>query len=165
MKLVSKKNIYLSLLSIFLSAGIGTSFGQSACCSSKAPEKTKTSSCSSKESKKSTSGCSPSGCRGAKTKFGEAKVISDLRLDLIDLKAKMEASKTVEFEARSYDIHGIIGETDDESLEIIIREFKIVQKAFEKSLNLKVSEEKIPSKKAKQIVWLKDRIKNLSTKL
>lgn len=77
-------------------------------------------SCGTAATNETTSGCLPSSCRGAKTKFGEAKVISNLRGDLVALKTKMEKSTTPRFDASSYDIHGIVGETDDESLQIIV---------------------------------------------
>lgn len=112
-------------------------------------------------SDESTSGCSPSACRGAKTKFGEAKVISNLRLDLIDLKAGMEKSVVHTFDTRSYDIHGIIGKTDDESLDIIIMEVKIVEKEIAEKLNKKLAVFQLPENKAKQIQYLTNRIKGL----
>ena len=108
-----------------------------------------------------TSGCTPSNCRGAKTKFGEAKVISELRLNLIDLKAEMEQSKSPAFEARSYDIHGIVGETDDESLDILVKEVKIVEAAIAEKLNQPTSDFVLPENKAKQISYLNARIEVL----
>lgn len=134
---------------------------QTSCCSStakkdKTQEKPKT-----EVTKLATSGCSPSGCRGAKTKMGEAKVISNLRLNLIDLKAEMETSKQPKFDARSYDIHDIIGKTDDESLKLIIKEIKIVESAFNKELNYSAEAFQLPKNKAKQIKYLTDRIKTL----
>ncbi|WP_420601764.1 hypothetical protein [Flagellimonas sp.] len=120
-------------------------------------------SCESKvaEAGESTSGCSPTACRGAKTKFGEAKVISNLRLELIDLKAGMEKSAVSTFDSRSYDIHGIIGQTDDESLNIIIKEVKIVEKEIAQKLNKRLAEFQLPDSKAKQIQYLSNRIKGL----
>ena len=116
-------------------------------------------------SAESTSGCSPTGCRGAKTKFGEAKVISTLRLDLIALKAEMEKSKKLAFDARSYDIHGIVGETDDESLQIILKEVEIIETAFAEKLNYKVVVLALPDNKAKQVSYLSDRINTLKKTL
>ena len=113
----------------------------------------------------STSGCSPTACRGAKTKFGEAKVISKLRLALIDLKADMEKSVLPSFDARSYDIHGIVGETDEESLEIIVKEVKIVEKEISEKLNQKLAVFQLPENKAKQIRYLSNRIKGLKALL
>ena len=139
-------------LAILLPLIFGLSFGvykmafSSACCGS---------------SEDGTSGCSPSACRGAKTKFGEAQVISDLRLDLIALKSDMEQSSSPEFEARSYDIHDIIGDNDDESLEIIIREVKVVENAFVEKLDYNSTEFVLPDNKAKQIQYLSSRIESL----
>lgn len=141
------------------------SIAQTACCSkekksSEAPVKTST-----KVSKPLTSGCSPSGCRGAKTKLGEAKVISTLRLDLIDLKATMEKSNQPKFETRSYDIHDIIGNTDDESLQIIVKEIKIIEQAFTKEFNYKTQPLELPKNKAKQVKYLSRRIETLKDTL
>ena len=108
-----------------------------------------------------TSGCTPSNCRGAKTKFGEARVISELRLDLIALKSEMEQSKTPTFDERSYDIHGIIGDSDDESLEIIINEIKLIEDAFAEKLEYKTNGFELPSNKAKQIDFISERINTL----
>ncbi len=108
-----------------------------------------------------TSGCTPSNCRGAKTKFGEAKVISDLRLNLIDLKSELESSNDVTFDPRAYDIHGIIGDNDDESLEIIVKEVKIVEEEIIQKLDQQLAAFELPENKAKQIQYLNGRIKSL----
>ncbi len=113
----------------------------------------------------STSGCSPSSCRGAKTKFGEAKVISNLRGDLIALKAAMENSSFPKFEARSYDIHGIVGENDDESLKIIVDELKIMEKDFSVKTTYSPVSFDLPKTKAKQIAYLENRIDILKKNL
>ncbi|WP_299554539.1 hypothetical protein [Seonamhaeicola sp.] len=117
--------------------------------------------CCNKASAKATSGCSPSECRGAKTKFGEAKVITELRQDLIALKADMEQSKQPMFDQRSYDVRGIIGASDDESIEIIVRELRVIEKAFADMLDYKAMAFKLPENKAKQVVYLSERIKSL----
>ncbi len=109
----------------------------------------------------STPGCSPSACRGAKTKFGEAKVISTLRLDLIALKADMEKSSKPAFDPRSYDIHDIIGETDEESLAIMVREVKLIETVFTEKLNHQFSDFTLPKSKAKQVKYLSVRIQDL----
>lgn len=150
-------------------------FAQTSCCTTKKDE-VKSSCCETKKDKsscktqtaskeKSTSGCTPSECRGAKTKFGEAKVISNLRADLIALKADMENSTKPSFNARSYDIHDIIGETDDESIQIIVKEVKIIEKAFKNKANYKMSNFELPESKAKQISYLKNRIGTLKKEL
>lgn len=110
------------------------------------------------ESIESTSGCKPSSCRGAKTKFGEAKVISTLRTHLIALKAEMEASKTPKFEERSFDIHDIVGETDEESLGIIIREVKLMENDFSNKTSFRPLIFSLPENKAKQVKYLENRI-------
>ncbi|MDY8134346.1 hypothetical protein [Aquimarina sp. 2201CG5-10] len=131
-------------------------------CSKKHNDKSKTTcATSATASDISTSGCSPSSCRGAKTKFGEAKIITTLRSNLIALKANMEKSKKINFEARSYDIHGIVGKTDEESLVIITKEVKIVEQAFSEKLNYKTPEFILPESKAKQVVYLTNRIEAL----
>lgn len=112
-----------------------------------------------------TSGCAPSACRGSKTKFGEAKVISNLRLNLIALKAEIEKSKKPSFDSRTYDIHGIVGKTDDESIQIIAKEVKIIEKVFSSKLNHKVLAFSLPENKAKQVSYLDHRIKDLKNTL
>ncbi len=111
--------------------------------------------------KESTSGCLPSACRGAKTKYGEAKVITQLRTDLIELKAGMEKSKSPSFDAKSYDIHGIVGNTDDESLDIIVREIQVVEKAFAEKANYNAPKFALPESKAKKVQYLSQRIQEL----
>ena len=136
-----------------------TAIAQSSCCAKdkESAEKT-TACCSSSSAKEATSGCTPSACRGAQTKFGEAKVITTLRSNLISLKAEMEKSSQPVFDARSYDIHGIVGESDDESLEIIVREVQLIENAFIEKLNHQASEFSLPENKAKQVQYLSTRI-------
>jgi len=112
-----------------------------------------------------TSGCTPSNCRGAQTKFGEAKVITDLRVNLIELKSELEKSTNVEFNPRSYDIHGIVGDSDDQSIEIIVKEVKIVEDEIVDKLNQKVVAFELPENKAKQIQYLNGRIESLQQAL
>lgn len=112
-----------------------------------------------------TSGCNPSSCRGAKTKFGEAKSITDLRMKLIDLKAEMETYEKVEFPERSYSVHGIVGETDDESLQIIVDEVKLIESNFIKKFNLELDEFETPENKAKQVAYLTQRIETFQEAL
>lgn len=128
---------------------------QSSCCSKDKQEQN--SACCSSASNTQTSGCSPSNCRGAKTKFGEAKVITNLRAELIAVKAEMEKSKRPVFSERSYDIHGIVGESDEESIAIIAREIQVMEAEFAKS---KAGFEafELPEQKAKQIQYLRARI-------
>lgn len=117
--------------------------------------------CCSKAKKTETSGCSPSNCRGATTKFGEAKVITNLRKELIALKADMEKSTSPVFSKRSYDIHGILGESDDESIAIIAREVQLIEKEFSEKKKEQFKAFDLPENKAKQVRFLKDRIKGL----
>lgn len=121
-----------------------------ACCSSEAKSEVRT------------SGCTPSNCRGAQTKFGEAKVITDLRSELIAIKAIMEKSESPKFDARSYDIHGIVGEDDASSMKIIIDELQIVENAFAATTDYKAGPLELPENKAKQIVYLKERMAKLN---
>lgn len=157
LKLIFKTSLFCLLTFLFSNV----TQAQTACCSSKvstpkscAPAKTTTKTAA----KETTSGCNPSACRGAKTKFGEAKVISELRLSLIALKGEMETYDKVKFPQRSYDIHGIIGESDDESLAIIEKEVKIVEEQFVEKFNLKLATTNIPENKAKKVKYLSERI-------
>ncbi|PRX56306.1 hypothetical protein CLV81_0301 [Flagellimonas meridianipacifica] len=111
------------------------------------------------------SGCTLSACRGAKTKFGEAKIITDLRLSLIDLKSMMENHEGISFDPRSYDIHGIVGETDEESLQIIKDEIEIIQKEFSEKLNKQLTKVDFPKNKAKQVSLLQSRLSDLKKRL
>lgn len=114
---------------------------------------------------KATSGCSPSSCRGAKTKFGEAKVISELREKLIAIKANLEKSSDPVMSKRSYDIHDIVGETDEESLLILIRELKTIEGELSEKTNYKVEEFELPSNKARQVRYINERMDALDTAL
>lgn len=114
------------------------------------------------KSDKAASGCQPSSCRGAKTKFGEAKVISNLRTSLVVVKAKMEKSKSPKFAPSSYDVHGIVGKTDEESLQIIVKELKLMEKEFSNKTPYKPLAFLLPENKAKQIKYLEDRIESLN---
>lgn len=111
----------------------------------------------------STSGCAPSSCRGAQTKFGEAKVISSLRANLVQLKTAMEKSNSPKFNSRSYDIHGIVGDSDEESLQIIIREVQLIEKEFSNKTNFKPLKFTLPKSKAKQISYLNNRLSEVQT--
>lgn len=110
-------------------------------------------------------GCTPSACRGAKTKFGEAKAISDLRLSLIALKSKMERHSTINFNPRSYDVHGIVGETDDQSLLIIKNEIEIIEKELIQKLNVQFPDNEFPTNKAKQVAALRAKLSILGKAL
>ncbi len=158
MKLLLKKVFFTTSLlgGLFFSTN---GFAQSACCTKGKKASDKVACCSSADQQ--TSGCSPSACRGAKTKFGEAKVIGDLRLSLIALKADMEKSTNPRFDQRSYDIHGIVGNTDDESLNIIAKEVMLVENAFAEKLNYESLEFSLPENKAKQVKYLSTRIAKL----
>lgn len=120
------------------------------------------SSCDSKISiEEKTPGCTPSACRGAQTKFGEAKVISELRKQLIDLKAKMEVSVTHAFEERTYSVHRLLGKTDEESLQIIAEEVKIIENAFLKAMDADFPVITATENRAKMVQALKLRIEQL----
>ncbi|WP_420399697.1 hypothetical protein [Flagellimonas sp.] len=161
---LSFKSIFFSALLMLMSHMV---FAQSNCSTADTNGEKSAKSCESKVATagESTSGCSPTACRGAKTKFGEAKVISTLRLDLIDLKVGMEQSVVHGFDAQSYDIHGIIGKNDEESLNIIIKEVKVVEKEIAEKLNKRLAEFQLPENKAKQIQYLSNRIKGLKALL
>ena len=84
---------------------------QTSCCDGEAKDKTtctteqktdKKASCDpDKATAKATSGCLPSSCRGAQTKFGEAKVISNLQ------KAKKQKKYSKRF--KQYCFVGLVG--------------------------------------------------------
>ncbi|UTW63100.1 hypothetical protein KFE98_02790 [bacterium SCSIO 12741] len=151
MKTIKKLVIATSLMGMGLLFTNGAQ-AQKACCASKS---------SKSEKAESTSGCNPSNCRGAQTKFGEAKVITSLRDDLIALKAEMEKSTDPKFDERSYTIHDIVGESDDESLKIIAREVQVVEKELSSKMKVKVDAFEMPEEKAQQVQYLKGRIEVL----
>lgn len=164
MKIFSRKMLFM--LPLVLGSFLGTDLmAQTSCCTKGKTSETAKACCSSKSSTAATSGCTPSACRGAKTKFGEAKVISNLRLSLIELKASMEKSTQPKFEARTYDIHGIIGNTDDESLAIIAKEVKLIETAFAKKKRYKTTRFTLPEQKAQQVRYLSTRIDQLKQAL
>ena len=167
------KSLFLAVLFCF--AGFNSGIAQSSSCCSKA--KSSSTACSPKDakaktaccattSKETTSGCTPSNCRGAKTKFGEAKVISDLRSKLYGLKADMEKSERTKFPERSFSVHGIIGETDIESLNIIAVEVEIIEATFEEA-GFKIEKTNLDDSisNAKKLSYLSDRITYLNNSL
>jgi len=160
MKTNRKSILTVAILSLGML--IGTSAQAQTCCSKKAEAKK---CCSTGHAESSanteTSGCAPSSCRGAQTKFNEAKVITTLRADLIALKAEMEKSQSPAYSERSYDIHGIVGETDEESIEIIAREVKLVEAELAAKAKISVKEFNLPEQKAAQIKYLNQRIEAL----
>ena len=136
---------------------------QTNCCDTKKSEEN--SACCNTDKKEQTSGCTPSNCRGAQTKFGEAKVITSLRKELISLKARMEESQDPEFTARSYDIHGIVGESDEASIQIISGEVQLIEGEISKKMKRQFSSFTLPANKAKQVSYLSGRIKTLHSLL
>ena len=108
-----------------------------------------------------TSGCAPSSCRGSQTKFGEAKTITLLRQDLVALKTKMEQSLNPKFSPRSYDVHGIVGNSDDQSLQLIATEVDIIEAEFVDKTPYTTALVMPKSNKAKQLQHLKKTIANL----
>lgn len=166
------KFLFLSIILCFF--GSNSSFAQSKACCSK--DKTASAACNKNSKaktaccatapKETTSGCTPSNCRGSKTKFGEAKVISDLRLQLFGLKAAMEKSEDTKFSERSYSVHGIIGETDSESLNIIADEVKVIETAFENAkIAFQNTDAETPESSAKLVRHLSSRITYLNSLL
>jgi len=134
MKLSLKSILFITLVLFSFSEA----FSQKSCCpkgskqalicATKSNSTTKTACCSSTTAaKETTSGCTPSNCRGAKTKFGEALVISNLRLNLISLKAKLESHSDYSFTDNAISVHDIIGETDEQSLDIITDHVSLIE--------------------------------------
>ena len=112
--------------------------------------------------KETTSGCTPSNCRGAKTKFGEAHVISNLRLNLVSLKAKLEGHSNYSFSENAISVHNIIGETDEHSLAIITDHVALIESEV---LHITKSELQLvewSDNKAIKVKQLDERIKALN---
>ena len=93
-------------------------------------------------------GCVPSSCRGGQTKFGEAKVITDLRSQLIIVKSRMKLSPAVEFSPRSY---------------IIMEEVERIENEFYSKLGTSFQKFDPPNGKAKQARYVKKRLDYLLT--
>ena len=108
--------------------------------------------------KAETAGCKPSSCRGAQTKFGEAKVITQVRQSLITLKAAMEQHTAPAFAESTYSMHNIVGDTDDESLAIIAQHVALIEQEFSTTLNQHFKPFSLPDNKAKQVQYLAARI-------
>ncbi len=121
--------------------------------------------CCTKSAKETTAGCTPSNCRGAKTKFGEAKVISNLREKLVALKAKLEDYPSHKFSNQAITVHEIIGETDDESIKIVSNHLAIIESEVYGFRNQKLPEIKPVENKAKQVQQLQERINTLNSVL
>lgn len=119
-------------------------------------------SCCTKNVKETTSGCTPSNCRGAKTKFGEAKVITKLRQNLINLKAKMENYNAFEFSNKAITVHGIVGETDNESLDIISNHLTVIELEIYSLIKQEIPKVEPAKNKAVQVKQLGDRISTIS---
>lgn len=169
--------IKIFLCSALFVAGINSSYAQTACCAKGSKEQMKcatadgdtkataSKACCAPSAKATTSGCTPSNCRGAKTKFGEAKVISELRLNLVALKAKMEKHEDHSFSAAAISVHDIIGASDEESLQIVAEQVSIIEPEI-----LAVSSEQLPAltasdNKAIQVKHLRERITALTEML
>lgn len=137
------------------------------CCASTAKKSVKNSAkvCCASAPKETTSGCTPSNCRGAKTKFGEAKVISTLRLELIELKAKMEHHKQLKFSDAAISVHDIIGETDDESLKIVANHVAIIESEITTLTEHHIKTSELAQNKAVQVKQLREKISMLSNLL
>lgn len=114
--------------------------------------------CSTAGKKQTTSGCTPSNCRGAKTKYGEAKVISELRLNLIALKAKMEKHERLEFSQEAISVHDIIGDTDDQSLEIVTEQVALIQSEIMRLTDAELPDPELSTNKALKVKQLSDLI-------
>ena len=162
-----QKKLFLSTFILLFTLFSTQAFAQSSCCAKGKEGSSKSDACCSSASTATTetSGCSPSNCRGAQTKFGEAKVITTLRESLVSLKADMELSTEPVFDKRTYDIHGIVGESDEQSLQIIVAEVKLIEKYFSENLNKSARKFKLPKNKAKQVAYVGVRIDELKTQL
>lgn len=153
---------------LLLFVGLNNLTAQKACCSTSNADKincetkSEDKACCATTAAESTSGCTPSNCRGAKTKFGEAKVISELRASLIALKAKMEKHEQLAFSEEAISIHNIIGETDEESLQIVHSHVEVIEEEVQKLMNKSIPNMEASANKAKQVMQLQERISNLT---
>lgn len=73
----------------------------------------------------------------------------------------MEKSESPNFEAKSYDIHGIVGDSDKESLDILVKEVQIVEEELSNKLNFNPAQFELPDNSAKQVAYLDERIDEL----
>lgn len=80
---------------------------------------------------------------------------------MIELKAEMEKSDSPQFEAESFDIHGIVGNSDEESLEILVKQLKVVEEEFSDKLNFNPTQFELPENSAKQVAYIDNRIDDL----
>ena len=159
---------FLSFLLFFTTAA----FSQAKCCAKGSKEAIACNAkatkavacCATTNAKETTSGCTPSNCRGAKTKFGEAKVISELRLQLVALKAKME-SHNLNFSEQSISVHDIIGESDQESLEIVAEHLGMMEMEILSQTDNNLPVVEWSERKALKVKQLNDRITELSNLL
>ena len=113
------------------------------------------------QSETSPSGCNPSSCRGSKTEFGEAKVISSLRSKLLTLTKAMEASKSPKFEKRSNTTGDAMADSDDQRLETIIKEIRRIEEEVSSKTNYKPSAFLLPKNKAQRVRYLDQRIESI----
>nr|WP_299344894.1 hypothetical protein [Allomuricauda sp.] len=110
-------------------------------------------------SEETTPGCQPSSCRGQQTKFKEAKVISDLRNELVHLKSRLQQEKpSLKVSSGS----NLIGETDEESLKLIFDEVQFLQDAVSENLNLNLGKLEYSLNAAKTVQKLRERIEELT---
>ncbi len=149
MRLSSKMLRHLIVL-LFLLVG-SEMYSQSACSSDEKQEKT----CATDQVTKSEStvGCKPSSCRGAQTKFSEAKVLTDLRNDLVSLKSTLHEG--------AIEMQDLVGESDTESLELMAREIQSLEAFFSTKFDTTFPRFVLPQNRAKQVSFLKGRLQGL----
>ncbi len=117
------------------------------------------------DKKEESEACNSTKCRGSQTKFGEAKVITELRSSLVALRKNISTSSIAKFDISPYNMNDIVGKTDNESLQIIIREVKSIESVLADKLDKKFSPFSLPDNKARQIKYLQARIKGLQASL
>ena len=150
-----KRIKFLTLLATMFFSGLAVQSVAQSCCS-------KDKKCCSKAVAEGKSkACTPSNCRGAKTKFSEAAVITELRESLIALKADLEQSEDPVFDSKTYNVHGIVGDSDEESIRILKDEVLIIEEAFVDLSLYNPGSFNLPENKAHQVEYLKDRIDDL----
>ncbi len=160
------------VIAISLIASGSHMYAQSSCCTSSNKleancetnqnQSTAQNACCAKTTEETTSGCTPSSCRGAQTKFGEAKVITDLRTKLVALKSKMETYKPHKFSNNAITMHGIVGESDEESLDIIYKHLMNMESEIYPSKKQKLPKKLQPKSKADRVKLLDQRITEAS---
>ncbi|MGB0523319.1 MAG: hypothetical protein ACPGJS_10195 [Flammeovirgaceae bacterium] len=116
-----------------------------------------------------TTGCNPKACGPHDTKTSEAKVITNLRDDLGQLKVEMTDQKKFVFSTRITNTKTQKGKSDEESLLILALEIAQVENELRdkvKGVNWEnMPHETLPANRAKQVAYLSHKVKSLKNVL